>query len=95
LDAGAKRVLMVGAVDPNNPKQIVIDILDDGRGVPESMRRKVFDPFYTTRADGSGLGLSVIAKVVHAHRGSVEFAPSRRGANLRITLPRAVGAQGA
>ena len=95
LDAGAKRVSLVSVVDPNNPKQIIIDVLDDGRGVPESMRRKVFDPFYTTRADGSGLGLSVIAKVVHAHRGSVGFLPSRHGADLRITLPRAVGAYGA
>ena len=74
---------MVSTVD-NNPKQIVIDILDDGRGVPESMRR-VFDPFYTTRADGSGLGLSVIAKVVHARKGSVEVRPESSRCQSSIT----------
>ncbi|HSM94281.1 MAG TPA: ATP-binding protein, partial [Anaeromyxobacteraceae bacterium] len=50
---------------------VTIEVHDDGPGVPEPLRERVFDPFFTTRADGTGLGLAVCARVVASHGGDL------------------------
>jgi signal transduction histidine kinase len=67
----------------------IINIDDDGPGVPESMRDSVFDPYMTTKADGTGLGLSIVKKIVVEHGGTVDASPSPLGgARFRIRIPR-------
>lgn len=71
---------------------VVIDIADNGPGIPEGIRDKIFEPFFTTRKSGSGagLGLSVSHDVVtggHHGKLSVESEPGR-GTTVRIRLPR-------
>lgn len=65
-----------------------ISVIDDGPGMSEEVRQRVFQPFYTTRTSGTGLGLAVVECVVRAHGGSVlcETAPGR-GAAFHIDLP--------
>ncbi len=67
---------------------VQIDISDTGTGIPEELLGKVFDPFFTTRNTGSGLGLTVVYKVVREHGGDlqVDSIPGR-GTTFRITLP--------
>lgn len=62
---------------------------DEGPGVPEELRERVFDPCFTTRAEGSGLGLSIANQIVLAHRGTLtcQAAPSG-GARFVVRLPR-------
>ncbi len=62
---------------------------DDGPGIPLDKRGRVFDPYFTTKADGTGLGLAIVKKVVVEHGGSVEVGASERlgGACFRIHLP--------
>jgi two-component system sensor histidine kinase FlrB len=65
--------------------QIVVS--DDGPGVPAPLRARVFEPFFSTRARGNGIGLSIVKSVVEAHAGSVRLADSGRGAVFVIDLP--------
>ena len=68
--------------------RIVLRVSDSGPGVPPSLREKVFDPFFTTRKEGSGIGLSFSHRIVSDHGGSLRVDASRwGGAEFRIDLP--------
>lgn len=60
---------------------------DDGPGVPDDIRDQVFDPFFTTRSDGTGLGLAVVQSVVLDHGGRVSLEEEECGACFLIELP--------
>jgi signal transduction histidine kinase len=67
----------------------VIEIHDDGPGVPESMRARIFDPYFTTKTDGTGLGLAIVKKIVVEHGGEIEVGASSTlgGACFALRLP--------
>ena len=65
----------------------VINVADDGPGIPPHLRRQVFEPLFTTKAKGTGLGLAICRQILERHGGSIELAPSVRGATFRIRLP--------
>lgn len=60
---------------------------DDGPGVPEAIRHRLFDLWFSTRGTGTGLGLALARKIVELHSGSLTLEPSGRGASFRIWLP--------
>ena len=67
-----------------------IAIDDTGPGVPPEAREQIFNPFFTTKKDGVGLGLAIVAKIVDDHRGSIKLeSDSRPGAHFRLFLPAA------
>jgi len=67
-----------------------IAVEDTGPGVPPEAREQIFNPFFTTKKDGVGLGLAVVAKFVDDHRGSIKLEKNPRpGARFRIFLPAA------
>ncbi len=69
-------------------EEIIITVSDSGPGIPEENSTKVFDPFYTTKSDGSGIGLSLCQRIVADHGGSIKIARSCwGGAEFRIALP--------
>jgi signal transduction histidine kinase len=77
-------------VHPNG-KQIELAVADTGPGVPAELRERVFEPFFTTRAEGIGLGLAIARQIVEAHGGRIEVGPSvSGGARFSVILP-AVG----
>jgi len=66
----------------------LIEVLDDGPGIPESQRLRVFDPYYTTKGDGTGLGLAIVKKVVLEHGGEIDVDESPSGgARFVLRLP--------
>ena len=67
---------------------VQVEVADDGPGMPPEVADHVFDPFFTTKAKGSGLGLSIVRKIVDAHDGQIDLktAPGR-GTTIRVTLP--------
>ena len=83
--AGARR-LDVSASQAGS--EIHIDLIDDGPGIPERDRQRIFDPFFTSKREqgGTGLGLSIARSLLQAYRGSLELIPSERGAHFRITV---------
>ena len=67
---------------------VVIEVWDNGPGVPADLSDRVFDPFFTTKPKGSGLGLPIVRKIVDAHDGRIDLASvPERGTTLRVTLP--------
>jgi two-component system nitrogen regulation sensor histidine kinase GlnL len=66
---------------------LVVTVQDNGPGIPEELSANLFDPFVTTKADGSGLGLSLVAKIVGDHGGVIEFDSEPRKTVFRVMLP--------
>jgi two-component system sensor histidine kinase FlrB len=66
-----------------------IVVSDNGPGVPPSLRERIFEPYFTTRERGHGIGLAIVRSVVEAHAGSIRLAPSDCGATFIIDLPEA------
>ncbi|MCS7314967.1 MAG: ATP-binding protein [Bryobacteraceae bacterium] len=67
--------------------KICLSVSDRGPGIPEEIRPHIFDAFFTTRPDGSGLGLAVSREIVAAHGGSLELDPAGPGTTFRVVLP--------
>ena len=75
------------AVRPDG-EHILLTVADDGPGIPPEHREQVFDPFFTQRAGGIGLGLSIVRQIVGAHHGEISVGSSAmHGAEFRLRLP--------
>jgi signal transduction histidine kinase len=67
---------------------VVVDVADDGPGVPADVTDKIFNPFFTTKVTGSGLGLAIVRKIIDAHDGRIDLNSSpQTGTCFRVTLP--------
>jgi two-component system, NtrC family, nitrogen regulation sensor histidine kinase GlnL len=64
-----------------------ICVHDNGRGISDDIAPHIFEPFVTTKPQGRGLGLALVAKVVRDHGGTVECQPRKRGTTFRTLLP--------
>ena len=69
-------------------KMVYIDVADTGCGIPEDILNKLFDPFFTNRAKGTGLGLTIADQIIRAHGGRIEiYSKLGIGTRVRILLP--------
>jgi len=66
---------------------VFIRVRDDGPGIPEEDRKRVFEALYTTKAKGSGLGLALCRRIMEAHGGTIELEPGPGGASFRLLFP--------
>ena len=67
---------------------VAVDVLDNGPGIPLSQRDGVFEPYFTTKASGTGLGLAVVQRIVEDHGGRIEVGDGiDGGAAMRLWLP--------
>ena len=73
--------------------RIVIDVVDNGKGLPADQRQKLLEPYITTRDGGTGLGLAIVGKILEDHGGGIELldrpdaGEGRRGARIRLWFP--------
>jgi PAS domain S-box-containing protein len=67
---------------------IAIRVSDQGGGIPDEIRSRLFDPFTTTKPQGTGLGLAVVQRAIQAHKGLVLLDSDRGGTRVTIVLPR-------
>jgi signal transduction histidine kinase len=92
--------LVLNAVEASSPggkilvtcasrkNSVIIEITDTGEGLPEAIRDKVFNPFFTTKTKGSGLGLAIVYQCIQAHKGSIDVVDHPGpGTRIRIQLP--------
>lgn len=71
-----------------NKERLILEICDNGPGIPVEDRPRVFEPYFTRRSGGTGLGLAIVASIVSEHHGEVrvtDFSP--RGTRMIVTLP--------
>ncbi len=85
----AGRQLTVTTAHGVEPDTVTLDVSDNGPGVPVEVRRRIFEPFYTTKpqGEGTGVGLSFSQGLAEAHGGRLVLVPSATGATFRLTLP--------
>jgi len=69
------------------PRRIAVMISDNGPGVPEALLGNLFDPFVTSKPGGRGLGLPLVAKLVRAHEGVIEFQSKPGATRFTVLLP--------
>jgi signal transduction histidine kinase len=66
-----------------------VSVTDTGGGIPEEQINRIFEPFYTTKKKGTGLGLMIVQRIVRAHGGRIELESNvGRGTSFRVWLPR-------
>ena len=96
-DGGRVRVLL--RVDPDamldedgrRGRGAILDVEDDGPGVPVEFVDRLFVPFFTTKPEGTGLGLAISDKIVRAHDGDVRYLRENDRTILRVTVPLETG----
>lgn len=78
-------------VQPARHSSVVLEVADDGPGIPASLRDKVFQLYFTTKTRGSGIGLAMIFRAVQLHNGTISFASEDgNGTTFRLEFPAAV-----
>jgi signal transduction histidine kinase len=85
--AGAE--LSISARVEERGDQTLVRLSDNGTGIPKDKLDKIFIPFFTTKAEGTGLGLALVHRIVTDHGGTVAVESNERGTTFSITLPRA------
>jgi signal transduction histidine kinase len=69
------------------PPRVAVEVEDTGPGLAPEARAQAFEPYFTTKAGGNGLGLATARRIVEAHGGSIAVADGAPGARFRIELP--------
>jgi signal transduction histidine kinase len=71
------------------PTDILVEIRDNGSGIPADMRSRIFEPFFTTKpvGEGTGLGLDTVARIVRKHRGNIRFESKPGDTCFQVRLP--------
>jgi len=83
--------LAISGSDNRLQLPLAVSIVDNGEGIPEDLRPHLFDPFVSTKHNGTGLGLALVAKVIDDHGGIIEFDSQPRRTVFRVFLPLASG----
>jgi two-component system, NtrC family, nitrogen regulation sensor histidine kinase GlnL len=79
--------LAVPGGDGRRHLPLMVSVADNGAGIPEDLKEHLFDPFVTTKRNGTGLGLALVAKVIGDHGGVIEFDSQPRRTVFRVFLP--------
>ena len=71
---------------------VTLEVADNGPGIPPELRNKVFQLYFTTKANGSGIGLAMTYRAVQLHNGTIDFtSEDGRGTTFRLQFPAWVG----
>lgn len=87
MPGGGVMEIVVSICREKKPKSIRIEIIDTGSGIPENLRTRILDPYFTTKSDGTGMGLALCDKIIRQHHGSLNFHSTHNGTVFDITLP--------
>jgi len=90
IDASPENeVVVVATAHDGGEREVELSVSDRGPGIPREIRRKVFNPFFTTKEDGTGLGLCTVKKFVSGMAGKLDLRePEEEGTTVHVILPR-------
>jgi signal transduction histidine kinase len=72
----------------HDPNQVLVAVADSGVGIAPQVLGRIFEPFYTTKPEGTGMGLAISRSIIEAHGGRLWAEPSTpRGTTFQYTLP--------
>lgn len=80
---GGQVIIRIG----EHESYVRISVIDNGPGIPENLRHRVLDPFFTTQDEGTGLGLTIAQQIILAHHGNLHFSVPSCGTEVLIDLP--------
>ncbi len=84
---GGELNVSVSANLQSHPPVVNVSIEDTGPGIPESLRDRVFDPYFTTKRDGTGMGLALCDKIISQHNGNLEYQRVAGRTTFEFKLP--------
>jgi signal transduction histidine kinase len=85
---GGRLTVRVAGMNSEGKRGVEVGIEDTGPGIPSELREQIFNPFFTTKKEGVGLGLSLVSKIVDDHRGWIRVSSEPgKGACFRVFLP--------
>lgn len=84
---GEGRTIAVKATAQTKPGSISLTLADDGPGIPEENLSRIFIPFFTTKSEGTGLGLALVHRIVAEHGGSISVMNTHPGTAFTLTFP--------
>jgi len=90
MPQGGQLVVRTRAVDGRfggASQAVSVEFIDDGPGIPDSEIQTIFEPFYTTKSHGTGLGLPISYSIVEQHGGTLSVRSDQQRTTFRVTLP--------
>jgi signal transduction histidine kinase len=82
-ETGGGLRISIAAGARNEQRGVEVRVVDSGPGIPRDLQEQIFNPFFTTKKTGVGLGLSIVSKIVDEHHGSIELRSGElRGGEL-------------
>lgn len=84
---GGEIKIAVSLASERTRNLVRIEVVDSGRGVPDNIQSRILDPYFTTKSEGTGMGLALCDKIIRQHHGSLDFSSSEHGSVFNITLP--------
>jgi PAS domain S-box-containing protein len=87
MPEGGTLAVRLSASASADGKSILLEVIDTGPGIPDNARDRVFDPYFTTKSEGTGMGLALCDKIIRQHQGSIDFRTSPAGTAFEVTLP--------
>jgi signal transduction histidine kinase len=87
-ETGGTLAVRIQAVAGGADRRFVrVEVADSGPGIPKELQERLFQPFFTTKVDGTGLGLPITKRIVTAHKGSIQVTSFPGGTVFHVYLP--------
>ena len=84
-----KKTPQIGVQIESEPTQTIVYITDNGSGIPDKLKSKIFEPKFTTKSAGMGLGLGIVKNIIKSHKGKISFVSTqKKGTTFSIVLPK-------
>jgi nitrogen fixation/metabolism regulation signal transduction histidine kinase len=84
-----KKTPQIGVQIVTEPTQTTISVSDNGSGISEKLKSKIFEPKFTTKSAGMGLGLGIVKNIIKSHKGKISFiSTQKKGTTFSIVLPK-------
>jgi signal transduction histidine kinase len=69
-------------------ENVYLRVEGDGRGIPDAIQQRIYDPFFSTKQSGTGLGMSIVHSMVMLHGGTIDVRSSPNGTRFEVAIPR-------